>query len=160
MATKHDERTRETVPYRLRTADDVTIDLAYSSPRPAEAHDEEAVLETLPWFERGKPTRNWMLHEIDFYDEVDQIWGRRWGAEGIGKLREVLVSRPTENEIRDEYAREWQYYYSSRAGNADLGACRRNSTSTTPRSSTRVCASTTSRRRCPRSVPTATSRTS
>ena len=121
MATKHDERTREIVPYRVRTADDVTVELAYSSPRPAEAHDEEAVLETLPWFERGKPTRNWMLHEIDFYDEVDQIWGRRWGAEGIGKLREVLVSRPTENEIRDEYAKEWQYYYSSRAGNADLG---------------------------------------
>jgi hypothetical protein len=33
----------------------------------------------------------------------------------------VLVSRPTANETRDEYAREWQYYYSSRAGNADLG---------------------------------------
>ena len=33
----------------------------------------------------------------------------------------MLVSRPTENEIRDEYAKEWQYYYSSRAGNADLG---------------------------------------
>ena len=64
---------------------------------------------------------NWMLHEIDFYDEVEQIWGSRWGAEGIGTLREVLVSRPTENETREEYAREWQYYYSSSAGNADLG---------------------------------------
>jgi N-dimethylarginine dimethylaminohydrolase len=62
-----------------------------------------------------------MLHETDFYDEVEQIWGRRWGAEGIGTLREVLVSRPTENETRPEYAREWQYYYSSAAGNADLG---------------------------------------
>ena len=62
-----------------------------------------------------------MLHETDFYDEVEQIWGRRWGAEGIGTLREVLVSRPTENEIRPEYAQEWQYYYSSAAGNADLG---------------------------------------
>ena len=80
-----------------------------------------AVLETLPWFETGKPLRNYMLHETDFYDEVEQIWGRRWGAEGIGTLREVLVSRPTENEIRPEYAQEWQYYYSSAAGNADLG---------------------------------------
>ena len=71
-----------------------------------------AVLETLPWFEAGKPLRNWMLHETDFYDEVEQIWGQRWGAEGIGTLREVLVSRPTENETRPEYAREWQYYYS------------------------------------------------
>jgi N-dimethylarginine dimethylaminohydrolase len=82
------------------------------------------VLETLPWFEPGKPLRNWMLHETDFYDEVEQIWGRRFGAEGIGTLREVLVSRPTENETRPEYAQEWQYYYSSAAGIADLGKLR------------------------------------
>jgi N-dimethylarginine dimethylaminohydrolase len=31
------------------------------------------------------------------------------------------VSRPTENETRPEYAQEWQYYYSSAGGNADLG---------------------------------------
>ena len=113
--------TREAVPFRVRTADGATVELAYSSPRPAEQHDEREVLETLPWFEPGKPLRNYMLHETDFYDEVEQIWGRRWGAEGIGTLREVLVSRPTENEIRPEYAEEWQYYYSSAAGNADLG---------------------------------------
>jgi N-dimethylarginine dimethylaminohydrolase len=79
------------------------------------------VLEQLPWFESGKPLRNWLLHETDFYDEVEQIWGQRWGAEGIGTLREVVVSRPTENETRPEYAQEWEYYYSSAAGNADLG---------------------------------------
>jgi hypothetical protein len=112
---------REAVPFRIRTADGETVELDYSSPRPAETHDETAVLESLPWFETGKPLRNYLLHETDFYDEVEQIWGRRWGAEGIGTLREVLVSRPTENETRPEYAREWQYYYSSAAGNADLG---------------------------------------
>ena len=92
------------------------MELEYSSPRPAAGHDERELLETLPWFEPGKPLRNYMLHETDFYDEVEQIWGRRWGAEGIGTLREVLVSRPTENEIRPEYAEEWQYYYSQRSG--------------------------------------------
>jgi N-dimethylarginine dimethylaminohydrolase len=121
MAIDAEKSVRESVPFRVRTADGVTVELDYSSPRPEEAHDERAVLETLPWFESGKPLKNWLLHENDFYDEVEQIWGRRWGAEGIGTLREVLVSRPTENEIRDEYAQEWQYYYSSRAGNADLG---------------------------------------
>lgn len=122
MATT-EERTgaREEVPFRVRRADGETIELSYSSPRPAAEHDEMTLLETLPWFEPGKPLRNYMLHETDFYDEVEQIWGRRWGAEGIGTLREVLVSRPTENETRPEYAREWQYYYSSAAGNADLG---------------------------------------
>ncbi len=112
---------REEVPFRIVRSDGKAIELTYSSPRPAETHDELAVLETLPWFESGKPLRNWMLHETDFYDEVEQIWGKRWGAEGIGTLREVLVSRPTENETREEYAREWQYYYSSAGGNADLG---------------------------------------
>ena len=117
-------RDREEVPFRIVRADGTALDLTYSSPRHAEEHDERALLETLPWFESGKPLRNWMLHETDFYDEVEQIWGQRWGAEGIGTLREVLVSRPTENETRPEYAQEWQYYYSSAAGNADLGKLR------------------------------------
>jgi N-dimethylarginine dimethylaminohydrolase len=121
MAITRKAATRETVPFRLRTADGDTVELSYSSPRPEAEHDEQAVLDSLPWYEAGKPLRNWMLHEIDFNDEVEQIWGRPWGAQGIGRLREVLVSRPTVNEVRDEYAREWQYYYSSRAGNADLG---------------------------------------
>jgi hypothetical protein len=39
---------------------------------------------TLPWFDEGKPLRNWMLHdEIDFYGEVEKIWRRKWGAEGL-----------------------------------------------------------------------------
>src|ERR1700694_2339900 len=113
--------TRESVPFRVRTADGETVELAYSSPRPAQDHDERAVLEALPWFEGGKPLKNWLLHETDFSDEGAQIWGRRWGAEGIGTLHEVLVSRPGENEIRPVYAQEWQYYYSSAAGTADLG---------------------------------------
>ena len=113
--------TPEEVPFRVVRSDGAEIELTYSSPRRSEDHDEMAVLGTLPWFEHGKPLRNWMLHETDFYDEVEQIWGRPWGAEGIGTLREVLVSRPTENETREEYAQEWQYYYSSAGGNADLG---------------------------------------
>ncbi len=119
-----ERRAGESVPFRVVTADGETVELTYSSPRRAADHDEMEVLRTLPWFEPGKPLRNWMLHETDFYDEVEQIWGRRWGAEGIGTLREVLVSRPTENETRPEYAQEWQYYYSSAAGNADLGRLR------------------------------------
>jgi N-dimethylarginine dimethylaminohydrolase len=113
--------TREQLPFKVIDADGNTTELTYSSPAPAAAHDEESVLEEVPWFHRGEALSNWLLHETDFYEEVEPIWGRRWGAEGIGKLREVLVSRPTENETRAEYAKEWQYYYSSAAGNADLG---------------------------------------
>jgi N-dimethylarginine dimethylaminohydrolase len=112
---------REQVPFRLVTADGDAFEFAYSSPRKAAEHDEMAVIRDLPWFESGRALKNWVLHDTDMYDEVEQVWGRRWGAEGIGRLREVLVSRPTENEIRKEYAQEWQYYYSTTAENADLG---------------------------------------
>ncbi|MGH9030010.1 MAG: dimethylarginine dimethylaminohydrolase family protein [Acidimicrobiales bacterium] len=118
------ERRRETVPFRVLRADGTAIELSYSSPRSAADHDEAALLETLPWFDHGEALHNWMLHDTDFYDEVEAIWGRRWGAEGIGRLREVLVSRPTDNEIRPEYSQEWQYYYSTASGTADLGRLR------------------------------------
>ena len=76
MLKEEGTRTREGVPFTVRTADGETIELTYSSPRVAEEHDELEVLESLPWFESGKPLRNYMLHETDFYDEVEQIWGR------------------------------------------------------------------------------------
>ena len=66
MTTTRDPQTREAVPFRIRTADGTTRELSYSSPRPAEQHDEREVLESLPWFESGKPLRNFMLHPTDF----------------------------------------------------------------------------------------------
>ncbi|HEY1275573.1 MAG TPA: arginine deiminase family protein [Thermoleophilaceae bacterium] len=36
--------------------------------------------------------------EVDFLDEIELIWGKRWGAQGIGRLREVAMSPPTESE--------------------------------------------------------------
>lgn len=72
------------------TADGDTIDLSYSWPRSAAEHDEITVLEELPWYEPGNPLRNWMLHEADFFDEVEQIWGKRWSAEGIGDRKSVV----------------------------------------------------------------------
>ena len=121
MKPKSDSRKdRESVPFKVRDSEGNTFEASYSSPIRERDHDELKNLKTLPWFEAGKPLKNWMLHETDFYDEVEKIWGRRWGAEGLGKLREVLVSRPTLNETRKEYSKEWQYYYSSATGNANL----------------------------------------
>lgn len=111
---------RELVPFRVVDSDGNEHRLTYSSPYRAKGYSETKTLKGVSWFEKGKPTKNWMLHETDFYDEVDKIWGKKWGAEGIGRLREVLVSRPTENETREEYEKEWQYYYSSARGTADL----------------------------------------
>jgi hypothetical protein len=46
-------RVREAVPFRVRTADGRSLEFEYSSPRPAETHDESALLKTLPWYEPG-----------------------------------------------------------------------------------------------------------
>ncbi len=49
MLQERGTRTREAVPFTVRTADGETIELTYSSPRVAEEHDELEVLESLPW---------------------------------------------------------------------------------------------------------------
>src|SRR4051794_39407529 len=157
--TMTETQLRQSVPFRVRTADGTEIELSYSSPRPAESHDERALLEELPWFEPGKPLRNYMLHETDFYDEVEQVWGRPWGAEGIGTLREVLVSRPTENEIRPSTPRSGSTTTPRPPATPTSAGCRRSSTSTSTSSRSTVSGSTRSSRRCPRSAPTAGSRT-
>ena len=114
--------TRESVPFRITTAAGEVVELSYSSPRPAAEHDESAVVEQLPWFDTGQPLHNWMLHDTDFYDEVEQIWGQRWGAEGIGKLREVLVSAPDrERDAGRATRRNGSTTTRAARGNADLG---------------------------------------
>jgi len=36
-------------------------------------------------------------------EELETVWGRKWGAQGeVGKLRSVVVCRPTENEVTRE----------------------------------------------------------
>lgn len=54
----------------------------------------------------GKGTRQSIapLHELDYLDVYERVYGRRVGADGIGRLREVALSEITEaeNRIYDE----------------------------------------------------------
>lgn len=53
-----------------------------------------------PYYQPGKPPQYYQYHqEVDFMDELENIWGKRWGAQGIGRLKEVAVIRPTELEV-------------------------------------------------------------
>src|SRR3954451_24929126 len=130
---------RESVPYRVVDADGRVTELSYSSPRPEGDHDEAEVVERLPWFEPGKPLKNWLLHETDFYDEVDEIWGRPWGAEGTGTLREVLVSRPTENGCGPSTRASGSTTAPPRQATRTSAGCARSSTSSTSCSRGRAC---------------------
>jgi len=68
----------------------------------SELHHER--VKAAPGHREGKPPEPWKLHDaITFEDEVEKLVGKQWGAQGLGKLREVLVSPPTSNEVRPEF---------------------------------------------------------
>jgi hypothetical protein len=51
---------------------------------------EDYPLTNYPDYEPGHPPRSERLEKIGFLDEVEKIWGSRWGGSaGIGRLREV-----------------------------------------------------------------------
>lgn len=57
-----------------------------------------------PGYRRGSPPQYAEYHaEVDFLDELEAIWGQRWGAQGIGTLRQVAMSPPTEVETLPLY---------------------------------------------------------
>ena len=43
-------------------------------------------LHRYPDYEAGKPPRLLNLHQHTYLEEYEKIWGRRWGAMGIGRL--------------------------------------------------------------------------
>lgn len=51
-------------------------------------------LTNYPDYEPGKPPRLLSLHRRSYLDEYEKIWGRRWGAMGIGRLRTVGLIKP------------------------------------------------------------------
>jgi N-dimethylarginine dimethylaminohydrolase len=55
---------------------------------------EGGAISRYPDFEPGKPPRLLTLHQRGYLDEYQKIWGRRWGAMGIGHLRTVGLIRP------------------------------------------------------------------
>ena len=62
-------------------------------------------------YEYGKPPTSEFLNSISFYDEIEAVWGRQWGAQSkIGTLRYALVARPTENEVSAEAAYDPLFY--------------------------------------------------
>ena len=55
-----------------------------------------------PTFQEGLPPKAWLFHdEISYEQELEPLWGKKWGNQGVGKLREVMMTPPPENEARD-----------------------------------------------------------
>ncbi len=53
-----------------------------------------ASLKAYPDYQPGEPPHLLNLHRHSYFEEYEKIWGRRWGAMGIGRLRTVGLVKP------------------------------------------------------------------
>lgn len=74
-----------------------------------------------PGFEPRRPPRR--LDDIVFEDELERIWGRKWGSPSkIGRVHTVLVSRPGSAEINQATGDYPEYFlYAGKAGVPGFG---------------------------------------
>lgn len=67
-----------------------------------------STLHSFPFYEEGKVPQYHKYHaKVSYLDELELIWGKRWGAQGIGRLHEVAMVRPTETEVRKLYEEDF-----------------------------------------------------
>ena len=66
----------------------------------------------LPMFEPGKRHDPVKFHDYEYLDFCDKLMGRPYGANGIGKLREVALVWPTEHEIHPYWSQAPEFFHS------------------------------------------------
>src|SRR5262245_64784515 len=75
------------------------------------ARGERDSFDSFPFYEEGKVPQYHKYHSnISYLDELELIRGKRWGAQGIGRLREVAMVRPTEAEVRKLYEEDSAFF--------------------------------------------------
>lgn len=68
-------------------------------------------LNDLPGFKSGYVPQYYEYHsQVDYLDELEAIWGQKWGAQGIGRLRDVALTIPTEMETSPIYEEEPSFF--------------------------------------------------
>jgi N-dimethylarginine dimethylaminohydrolase len=65
------------------------------------------------------------LESLTYMDELPKIWGRSWGAQSeMGRLRMVMVSRPSDNEASPD-VRDNPHFFASQGAFPNLALMRR-----------------------------------
>ncbi len=80
---------------------------------------EDYPLENYPDYRPGKLPDTEASAEIPYLDEVERIWGKKWGNQGLGTLREVALTRPPEIEFSPLWERDLDYYLLKQPLNRD-----------------------------------------
>jgi N-dimethylarginine dimethylaminohydrolase len=64
-----------------------------------------------PFYEEGKVPQYHRYHaEVSYLDELESIWGKPWGAQGIGRLRMAAMVKPTETEVLELYEQDSSFF--------------------------------------------------
>lgn len=79
-----------------------------------------------PDYRKGFPPDVYQLRRFSYLDEYETIWGRPWGAQGIGRLREVGLVAPSEHEARDLFARDPNFFLLRYKSKIDIAALVQN----------------------------------
>ena len=83
-------------------------------------------LNRYPDYRGDFPPDVYQLHRVGHLEEYEAEWGRRWGANGIGRLRDVALSRPTEYEVLDLWLKHPKFFLLRYSSKIDLDALVRN----------------------------------
>lgn len=78
-----------------------------------------------PFYEPNRPP-NYHKYQsnISYLDELEACWGKKWEAQGIGKLKEVAMVKPTRFEV-DPVFKEDPVYFMSDVRDADIEEIKR-----------------------------------
>src|SRR6266567_777202 len=63
-----------------------------------------------PDYRPGQPPDLLKIAGASYLDEFESVWGRQWGAMGIGRLREVGLSRPVHWETEDFFTQDENFF--------------------------------------------------
>lgn len=63
----------------------------------------ELTINDMPFYEGGKATDVLKLNQLEYLDVKDRIYGRKFGKNGIGKLKEVALTKITERESYENH---------------------------------------------------------
>jgi len=64
-----------------------------------------------PTFQKGHPPKSWLFHDqVSYEQELEPLWGKRWGNQGVGKLREVMLTRPPQVEAQPVFYEDTAAY--------------------------------------------------
>lgn len=76
-------------------------------------------LSKIPLYRKGTPPQP--LFDVDFMDELEATWGRRWGAQSeLGQLRMVMVQAPTWGQTQSPPVQQDPTFFGFPKGVPDL----------------------------------------